>query len=373
MVDLYLSAVAALFWLVAIFLPWQPWRTKEVLEVGSTDVEDCDLSDITVVIPARNEAEVITTTLGALKAQGKGLQVIVVDDESTDGTAEVARLTGLQGLQVISSGELPGGWSGKLWAQQQGVQKVDTVFTLLLDADLELLPGTIKSLKDKLQSGPFQFVSLMAKLRFVTFWEKLLMPAFIHFFKMIYPFALSNSPNSKVAAAAGGCILVQTDALQKIGGMFSIKDAVIDDCSLAKAIKAAGYQTWIGLTHAVISQRPYISLSEIWKMVARTAYTQLHYSISLLLACTTLMLLMYLLPLFGLFFFQGQAMWQCGIAFLVMISIYIPTLRYYSLSPFWAIAMPVIAGFFLLMTWDSAFRYWKGERSRWKGRVYQRV
>ncbi|SMG65825.1 hopene-associated glycosyltransferase HpnB [methanotrophic bacterial endosymbiont of Bathymodiolus sp.] len=142
----------------------------------------------------------------------------------------------------------------------------------------------------------------MAMLKVDTVWEKMLMPAFIYFFKMLYPFALANKPASKVAAAAGGCILVNTQSLQAIGGMAAIQDAVIDDCTLAKKIKQAGYKTWLGLTHSVISQRPYVSLTEIWDMVARTAYTQLFYSNSLLLVCTLLMSLMYLLPWFGLVF-----------------------------------------------------------------------
>jgi hopene-associated glycosyltransferase HpnB len=217
-----------------------------------------------------------------------------------------------------------------------------------------------------------QFVSLMAMLKVDTVWEKMLMPAFIYFFKMLYPFALANKPASKVAAAAGGCILVNTQSLQAIGGMAAIQDAVIDDCTLAKKIKQAGYKTWLGLTHSVISQRPYVSLTEIWDMVARTAYTQLFYSNSLLLVCTLLMSLMYLLPWFGLVFFTGSAWFFSVLAVLIMCGLYLPTLRFYTLNSAWALCMPVIAGLYLLMTWTSAIRYWRGERSRWKGRIYQK-
>ncbi len=365
-----LSALAAVIWLITALLPWQPWRIKEVLETDGQNQRD--LSDITVVIPARNEADVIVDTLRALKLQGQGLSIILVDDESTDGTAEFAQTAGLDNLLIIRSSDLPTGWTGKLWAQEQGLQEVNTALVLLLDADIHLDPGILGYLKAKRDVDDLQFVSLMAMLRVDSFWEKMLMPAFIYFFKMLYPFALSNEPASKVAAAAGGCILVDADALRTIGGMNAIKGAVIDDCTLAKEIKQAGYKTWVGVTHGVISQRPYASLAGIWDMVARTAFTQLFYSNSLLLVCTMLMLLMYLLPVYGMIFFTGSAWFYSVFAALITLGLYLPTLRYYSLNSAWALCMPAIAGLYLLMTWTSAIRYWRGERSRWKGRIYQK-
>jgi hopene-associated glycosyltransferase HpnB len=369
----YLSAAAAVVWLIVLLLPWRPWSTKEVLEADSSGYERTDLSDVTVIIPARNEEEVIGKTLAALKHQGEGLNVIVVDDESTDGTLATIHKSHLSALKVIQSGSLPVGWTGKLWAQEQGLNQVQTPYTLLLDADIELRPGMIKSLKDKLISEGVNFVSLMAVLRFDSFWEKLLMPAFVFFFKMIYPFALANNSNSKLATAAGGCIFVETDILRQIGGMASIKDALIDDCTLAKTVKSAGYKTWMGLTHGVLSQRPYATLRDIWDMVARTAYTQLYYSVTLLLICTFSMLIMYCLPLFGLFYFQGESALLSFLAVLLMVLIYSPILRFYALNPAWGLTLPLIASLYLLMTWTSAIRYWKGERSRWKGRVYQKI
>lgn len=368
-----MSAMAAVTWLIVLLLPWRPWSTKEVLEADSSDYERTDLSDVTVIIPARNEEEVIGKTLAALEHQGEGLNVIVVDDESTDGTLATIHKFHLSTLKVIQSSSLPVGWTGKLWAQEQGLNQVQTPYTLLLDADIELRPGMIKSLKDKLISESVSFVSLMAVLRFDSFWEKLLMPAFVFFFKLIYPFALSNYPDSKLATAAGGCIFVETDILRQIGGMASIKDALIDDCTLAKTVKSAGYKTWMGLTHGVLSQRPYATLRDIWDMVARTAYTQLYYSATLLLICTFSMLIMYCLPLFGLFYFQGEAALLSFLAVLLMVLIYSPILRFYALNPAWGFALPLIASLYLLMTWTSAIRYWKGERSRWKGRVYQKM
>lgn len=365
-----LTLLASAGWLIALLLPWQPWRVREVLEADEAASNAIDISDVTVIIPARNEAEVIEGTLEALKAQGQQLKVVLVDDDSSDNTVALARQMGLEALTVIESKRLPKGWTGKLWAQEQGLQHVDTPYTLLLDADIKLEAGMIKSLKNKLVVENLQFISLMAALCFDSFWEKLLMPAFVYFFKMLYPFALSNNSRAPIAAAAGGCIFVETRSLREIGGMSAIKQAVIDDCSLAKQVKSAGFKTWIGLTHGVKSQRRYQSLNPIWNMVARTAYTQLGYSVGLLAACTVVMLAMYWVPVVGLMYEKTILAMSCVSLFIMWI-IYIPTLKFYAFSPLWGLALPIIAGMFLLMTWTSAVRYWQGERSRWKGRVYE--
>ncbi len=369
-VETNLSFFSALLWLITLLLPWQPWRIREVLEHNTVDVLP-DLSRITVVIPARNEADVIATTLVALAKQGNGLKIIVVDDNSEDATSEVVKQTEINNLELIHAAPLPTDWTGKLWAQEEGLNKVDTPYVLLLDADIELAPGLIQSAFNKLLQEDLQMVSLMAKLQFLTKWEKLLMPAFIYFFKMIYPFHLSNQQGSRVAAAAGGFILVQTEVLKKIGGMAVIRDALIDDCNLAKQIKLAGYRTWTGLTHDVVSQRVYLNLKDIWEMVARTAFTQLNYSLVLLIVCTFALILVYWVPVAGVVFFQGMAFWLSWFSLIIMAMTYLPTLRYYHLYSGWALLMPLTAALYLLMTWSSAIRYWAGERSRWKGRVYQ--
>lgn len=365
-----LTLLAAAGWLIIALLPWQPWRVREVLQANESAQNITDISDVTVVIPARNEAEVIAETLEALKAQGNEFKVVLVDDDSDDDTAAIAHQAGLERLAIVESKALPKGWTGKLWAQEQGLQLVDTAYTLLLDADIKLEPGMIQSLKTKLLVEKLQFISLMAVLRFDSFWEKLLMPAFVYFFKMIYPFALSNDPKAPIAAAAGGCIFMETRALREIGGMSAIKHAVIDDCALANRIKSAGFKTWTGLTHGVISQRPYRTLSSIWNMVSRTAYTQLNYSLWLLAACTVILVAMYWVPVAGLWYEKSILAASCA-SLLMMWALYIPTLKFYALSPLWGLLLPVIAGMFLLMTWTSAVRYWQGERSRWKGRVYE--
>ncbi len=368
---LYLLIASLVVWSLILLLPWKPWQTNESFEATSDAGASANLSDITIVIPARNEADVIGQTLASLPNQGFGLQIIVVNDHSTDKTEQVVLASEVSNLNLVQSAELPQGWTGKVWAQHQGLQHVKTPLVLLLDADIKLFPGVLCSLKTRLLESDIDFISLMAKLRFSAGWEKLLVPAFIFFFKMLYPFALSNDPNSPIAAAAGGFILLKTDILSSNNGMSSIKDCLIDDCALAKMVKQKGYKTWIGITNSVISIRPYQSLAEIWNMVARTAYTQLKYSVILLVICTFLMFLLFLLPVLGLA--DGNIAVQ-AVSFLiysVMMFCYAPILDFYGLSKVWCIFMPFIACLYLLMVWTSAYKYWRGEKSNWKGRTYQ--
>lgn len=367
--DLFWLAVpGAIIWFAIIMLPWQPWRNKETLDAHTdTDVE---LSDITILIPARNEADCIATTLTALAQQGHGLRVILVNDESTDATVATAQAQNLTNLTIINSQPLVKGWTGKLWALQQGLQNVETDKVLLLDADIELLPGTVAALKQKMLNEERQLVSLMAFLRMQSKWEKLLMPAFIYFFKLLYPFRLANSHHPLIAAAAGGCILLDKKVLLEIGGFETIKDAIIDDCSLARQIKNAGYRTWIGLSHSAISQRPYDGLETIWSMVTRTAFTQLQFSVGLLLLCTVLMISAFLLPLISLSLFGTTAGNLALISFFLMFFSYLPTVNYYQLHPLWVLGLPISGCLYLLMTWHSAWRYWGGVRASWKDRDY---
>jgi len=367
---LTLSAITgAAIWLTILLLPWRPWSTSEVLDVSSP-LPEVDLGDITVLIPARNEAETIKATLPALTAQGRGLNIILIDDQSSDGTGQVARKAVDENLLIIKGKSLPSGWTGKLWALEQGRSHIRTPFTLLLDADIEPLPGIIGELKRAMQERDVQLISLMAELRMDTFWEKLLMPAFIYFFKLLYPFRLSNTGTSRVAAAAGGCILLETRLLHEIGGFDSLRGELIDDCALARRIKTLGYKTWIGLTHSVRSIRPYEKLRTIWEMVARTAFTQLHYSGLLLALCTAIMVLSFVVPGLGLFLPSGMAKFFSALGLAIMILCYLPTLKFYGLPGRWALALPLIGILYLAMTWTSAMRYWLGGGSHWKGRAY---
>lgn len=367
-------------WIVILLLPWGPWRTREILEEMSAISEidyDRSLDDLTVLIPARNEAEFIQETLEVLAYQTQksvkpaaGLRVIVVDDCSHDGTAAVARrVSGLR-LMVIEGQPLPEGWAGKLWALEQGLCGVETHFTLLLDADIRLEPGVLFDLIQVAEHQNRALVSVMAALPMQNFWEKLLTPAFIYFFKMLYPFALANGPDRRFASAAGGCMLVETNALREIGGFKSIREALIDDCTLASRIKSSGYHTWTGLSHKVKSMRRYRSLAEIWNMVARSAFTQLRYSVFLLSATTLGLIGLFWGPFLGL---SAKSFWLLltgAFTYLVMISTYLPTIRFYKLSMLWALVIPVAATLYLGMTWTSAMRYWRGSKSTWKERTY---
>ncbi len=365
----YLFAIPAILWLAVAFLPWRPWSNREVLEAVSPCRRE-DLSGVTVLIPARDEARVIGRTLSSVAAQGDGLSVVLVDDGSTDGTAERARLAGPEGLRVVAGVPPPPGWSGKLWALEQGRRRVRTAYTLLLDADIELAPGMICALLGKMRKEGISFLSLMAAPPMGSFREKLLLPAFVYFFKLLYPFRLANSPSSRVAAAAGGCILMETRLFEGIGGLETIKEELIDDCALARRVKEAGGSTWVGVTRSVRTVRPYNGLGEIRDMVARTAYTQLRYSGVLLALCTVVMAVAFLLPVAGLASASGPARWASAGALGVMCLTYMPTLAFYGRSPAWSLCLPGIAMLYLFMTWTSAVRFWKGERSRWKGRVY---
>ena len=365
------AITGAAIWLTILLLPWRPWSTSEVLDVSSP-LPEVDLGDITVLIPARNEAETIKATLPALTAQGRGLNIILIDDQSSDGTGQVARKVVDENLLIIKGKSLPSGWTGKLWALEQGRSHIRTPFTLLLDADIEPLPGIIGELKRAMQERDVQLISLMAELRMETFWERLLMPAFIYFFKLLYPFRLSNTGTSRVAAAAGGCILLETRLLHEIGGFDSLRGELIDDCALARRIKTLGDKTWIGLTHSVRSIRPYEKLRTIWEMVARTAFTQLHYSGLLLALCTAIMVLSFVVPGLGLFLPSGMAKFFSALGLAIMILCYLPTLKFYGLPGRWALALPLIGILYLAMTWTSAMRYWLGRGSHWKGRAYSR-
>jgi len=358
------------FWLVMLLLPWQPWRNRETLTVANPATH-ADLSDISVIIPARNEASQIPRTLAALAEQGENLHVIVVDDQSQDDTASQARSFQHLDLSVIDGQALPKGWTGKLWALQQGVTAIQRPITVLLDADITLAPGVLAELRDKMQQQKLALVSVMAQLSMRTYWEKLLLPAFIYYFKQLYPFALSNNPKVNfIAAAAGGCIMMKSATLKAIGGFTGIKATLIDDCALARRVKQQGYTTWLGLSRDVYSHRPYGGLGPIWEMVSRTAFHQLKYSLSLLLIVTTIFVTIYALPWLGLFSNSMFGQTCSALSLAIMMAMYFPILRYYMLSPLWCLAVPLIALLYLAMTWSSAIAHWTGSGKGWRGRRY---
>lgn len=354
-------------WAIILLLPWRPWSTRESLDAIPSGTPASDLSRLTALIPARNEADVIGRTLQDLSAQGEGLKIILVDDQSTDQTGRVAASAGIQNLEVVRGAPLPDGWCGKLWALEQGRRRVSTELVLLLDADIRLLPGTVPALLRKLDQERCDLVSLMAQLRMHNRWERMLIPAFVFFFKLLYPFHLANGRGRWVAAAAGGCILVRTSALEHCGAFATLKNALIDDCTLARRIKDAGGRTWLGLTHSAISQRGYPRYTDIADMVARSAYSQLRYSPLLLGVCTMLMLAAFPLPLASALALEPAGL----LALALMILCYLPVLRYYNVPRLWGLLLPVAGLLFMAMTWISAWRHWRKKGALWKNRTYQ--
>ena len=369
---IFLVALATLLWMGFALLPWRSWSNQEVLDAMDGSEGDEVLKEITVVIPARNEAEVIQQTLQSVVEQGPGLKIILIDDSSEDATIKKAQQVANSNLRIIQSPPLPSGWSGKLWALEQGHQHVTTRYTLLLDADIKLARGILKALRKKMHEQDIPFISLMALPSMSWCWEKLLMPAFVYFFTVLYPFRQVNSPQTRAAAAAGGCILVESRLLEQIGGFESIKSAVIDDCVLAGRVKSQGFKIWLGLTHSVESIRGYQRLKEMWDMVARTAFAQLRYSVGLLILCTLVMLLVYEVPMVMAASSNILIRYLSLGSLVIMFLTYVPILRFYHRSWAWALGLPLVAALFVAMTWASAIRYWRGERTRWKGRVYQR-
>lgn len=366
-----LAYASLAIWVVILLLPWRPWGTRESLNVdGKTP--DTDLTDITVLIPARNEGAVIEQTLAALEEQSPSMPVIVVDDQSTDDTAEILSSNSRPGLTVIHGDTTPPGWSGKLWALEQARRIARTKYLLLLDADIELAPGLVATLKQKMINEEVHLLSLMARLRMQSFWEKLLIPAFIYFFKLLYPFSLSNRGSRFVAAAAGGCILLRADSLETIGGFSALKHALIDDCTLARCFRERGFRTWTGLSHSAVSLRAYHDLADIWHMVTRTAFTQLHYSWLLLALCIITMTVVFVVPVIHVLAASGWQHWISLAALAVMIATYCPVLRYYRLNPLWSLLLPVAGLLYLLMTCHSAFNHTFGKGAYWKGRSYSK-
>jgi hopene-associated glycosyltransferase HpnB len=370
------SAFALLAWVAVLASPPKPHRVRERLEADSAAPDD--LSLVTALVPARDEAEHIGRAIAALSRQGRGLHAIVIDDQSSDDTRGAAERAAGQALRlrVIAGQPLPEGWAGKLWALEQGLSSVERPYVLLLDADIELERRLVPALLAAARERDATLVSLMAELHCATFWERLLAPAFVFFFKLLYPFSWSNDARKATAAAAGGCMLVRTDALRSIGGFAAIRGALIDDCTLAAALKRHRPPIWLGMSHSVRSLRVYAALADFWSMVSRSAFTQLRYSTALLLLATVLLLATLLAPVAGVAagIAAGDPLLTAtaAAAWLALSAAYSPVVSFYRLPAGWALTLPVAAAFFLAMTWSSAMGYWCGTRATWKARDYGR-
>ena len=439
-IGLAITVLCLGIWIGLLGFRGQFWRADQRLVIEKFPTRSLgqgeSLPKVCAVIPARNEAELLPRTLRSLLAQDYPgcLKVIVVDDQSTDQTGTIAQALAQESnqssqrfqLEVLSGQELPPDWTGKLWALEQGIrhgqrQTPAPDYFLFTDADIEHDPANLSQLVTKAEIEHLDLVSLMVLLRCQDFWERLLIPAFVFFFQKLYPFAWVNNPTKSTAAAAGGCILIRHQALNRIGGIEVVRQALIDDCALAQAVKSSntasfaplapqraiprwGEQNsqsppardcslgdlggfsktnqqrpalggiWLGLSQSTRSLRPYPSLASIWNMIARTAFTQLEYSPWLLVGTVIGMTLIYLVAPIGLIVSVLTGHWLSAIAsfvtWLLMALAYLPTLRYYQCSPLLGFCLPGIGLLYTLMTIDSAWRHWQGKGGAWKGRVY---
>ncbi len=386
-IALGLTLLSLLSWLGLLSFWGQFWRANQRLDTQSKDLKE--FPAVCAIIPARNEAEMLPQTLPSLLNQDYPgeFSLILVDDRSSDSTGEVAQeiaaqLNCTQRLKVILAEALPQGWTGKLWAMAQGIKTAQQQtylpdYFLFTDADIQHHSSNLRELATKAEQENLDLVSLMVLLRCQSFWEQLLIPAFVFFFQKLYPFPWVNDTNKTMAAAAGGCILIHRQALQRIGGIATIRQALIDDCALAEAIKSSSEGKkgiWLGLTDSTLSLRPYPSLTSIWDMVARTAYTQLNYSPWLLWGTLMAMTIIYLVPPLATIGGLLTRNWSIVItglaAWLLMALAYLPTIRLYKSSPLLAFVLPGIALLYNLMSVDSALRHWQGKGGAWKGRVY---
>ena len=379
-----IALLTVAIWIYLLFLRGGFWRCAERLDRKIPP--PAQWPDVSAVIPARDEAAVIGSALSSLLNQDYpgNLSVILVDDHSRDGTEAVARKAAAESLRperfsLLRSPSLPPGWTGKLWALEQGVRHVgpESRYLWFSDADIAQPPDALRLLVAKAENERRDLVSLMVALRCEGFWEGLLIPPFIYFFQKLYPFAWVNNARSRSAAAAGGCILLRSDALERSGGLSALSDALIDDCSLAASIKRSRQGDsggiWLGLAEDARSLRPYVGLGAIWDMVARTAYTQLHHQPLLLLGTLLGMFLTYLAPpllLLGYpWHLNGMAALAGAGAWAAMSGSLFPVLRLYGKGPWLAPLLPLAGVLYSAMTLDSAWRHWRGRGGSWKGRV----
>ena len=355
-------------WAYLFFAHGTFWRSRPQLGAAAAPQSS---PDVDIIVPARDEAETIRLAMASLLAQdyaGK-FGVLLVDDNSTDGTAHLAGTDSK--LRILRLDSKPPGWSGKLWAVREGIAATAAPVVLLTDADIVHDPAHLTSLVSKLTGSRLDLVSEMVRLNCCSLAERVLVPAFVYFFQMLYPFSRVNQARCKVAAAAGGTVLIRREALDRIGGIETIKDALIDDVALARAVKPGG-PIYLGHSGLAVSIRRYPRFVDIWRMISRTAFTQLHYSAALLLATIAALAIIWLVPPWAAVFCRG---WRqaCGVgASILAASSYLPTLHRYQRSFLWSLALPFVALFYMAATVGSAVNHWLGLGASWKNRAYQR-
>lgn len=371
-----LAFLSLLAWVYLSAVHWGFWRADQRLPQAVPELEAWP--SVVAVVPARNEAPSIAACVGALMAQDYpgDFRVIVVDDHSEDGTGDLARGAGnVSRLTVMTAPELQAGWTGKLSALNAGVgASGESDFVWFTDADIVHAPATLRRLVGFAETRERDLVSLMVRLNCVGFWEMLVIPAFVFFFQMLYPFRAVNDDRSKVAAAAGGCVLLRRGALDRAGGIAAIKGELIDDCSLAKAVKTSGGRLWLGLADDSRSLRAASGLDSLWHMVRRTAFTQLHYSYVLLAGTTLGLLLVFVVPAVIPLTLPWHGLVLAGVlaalAWAIMALCYTPTLKDYGLPAWQGVFLPLTASLYCAMTIDSALAHQRGRGGAWKGRHY---
>jgi len=399
-----LAFVTLIVWLVLVFAWGNFWR------IWQSDADHQSIPApqawprVCAIVPARNEAASIAGVVAALAQQDYpgDFSVIVVDDHSEDATAELARKAAQNAggsatkVQILMAPDLAPGWTGKLSALNAGVAttlfgstatpgcaavatpptnlpSASTAtappdFLWFTDADVVHAPDTLRRLVSRAQQDNLDLTSLMVLLESRTFAERLLIPAFLYFFLMLYPPNWIANPRAKTAGAAGGCVLLRRGALEHIGGLAAIRHEVIDDCALARAVKHSGGKIWMGLTRASRSLRSYSGFAEIRDMIARTAFTQLHYSALQLFGTLAGLTITFLLPV-ALTLAPNASIWfPALLAWCLMTASFLPTITFYRLSPLWSPFLPLAALFYTYATLLSAIRYWRGHGAQWKGR-----
>lgn len=396
LISVGMAALSLAVWLCLLLARGRFWRTDIQLNAEESGPPD-EWPSVAVIVPARSEAAVLPETLPTLFNQeypGE-VRIYLVNDQSSDGTTSVARRLaqrrgGSDKLNIVEGSPLPANWAGKVWAMEQGVRATKLrapCYLWLTDADIAHSPSVLKALVIQAESNNVSLVSVAAQLHCRGFWERLLVPAFIYFFSKLFPFPWVNDPNNPMAAAAGGCILVRWESLEPAGGLQNIANAIIDDCALANLIKGHRPRSttiWLGLSHDITSVRTYGGLWPFWQMVARTAYTQLRDSPVLLLGTLVGMTLVYMVPLAAIAEGRvalgviGQSnlsltLFSIGlVSSCLMIISYMPVLQWYRTSRFFSLLFPLAAMLYMMMTLDSARRYWQGRGGKWKDRTYDR-
>lgn len=380
----WLAAIACGAW---VFLLWghgRFWLADQRIHEHGHNLDLEEWPGVIALVPARNEAAHLPATLrGLLDQEYPGLfRILLIDDESEDGSAECAAKVAREHprghhLEVVSTRERPEGWVGKMWALQNGLEFAQSRdlpwrYAFLSDADISHPPLNLRSLVGHAQSEDRALVSLMVKLESEGAWERWLIPAFVYFFQQLYPFPRVNQPGTRTAAAAGGCVLVRRDILERIGGFAAIRGEVIDDCALAARVKREA-PIWLGLSETARSIRPYGGLSGVWEMVARSAFTQLRHSWALLLLTVIAMFWLYLVPpllVLSAPWHRDTAALALGIgAWALQALSFAPTLALYGRHPIWGFSLPLAGALYTAMTVDSALRHRRGQGAVWKNRA----